>query len=188
MDFKLYDTDWLLKKLKAGERLKYVYFWGHTSYPKGTVTKACLSQWWPSSFDVQGKRYFTAEHWMMAEKARLFGAEAIEKKILQVEEPGAAKALGRKVENFDPVVWDRKKYKIVLEGNFHKFSQNTELGTFLINTGQRVLVEASPVDAVWGIGLAADNPRCEDPSKWPGTNLLGYALMSARNLLEANTT
>ena len=120
---------------------------------------------------------------MMVEKARLFGAEDIAAEILTREHPGAAKAFGRKVEGFDQEIWDREKYDIAVQGNFHKFSQSPELQTFLKNTGNRVLVEASPIDRIWGIGLAKEDPDCSDPSKWKGQNLLGYALMSVRDML-----
>jgi len=52
---------------------------------------------------------------------------------------------------------------------------------------QRVLVEASPLDRVWGIGLAADDPRAADPAGWRGLNLLGFALMEARDLLSGRS-
>ena len=130
-----------------------------------------------------GIRYASAEHWMMAEKARLFESDEIYSEILKTRSPGKAKALGRKIEHFDQGVWDASKYDIVVRGNYHKFSQHTDLGDFLRNTGNRVLVEASPVDKVWGVGLAQDDPMIDQPSKWRGQNLLGFALMSVRGLI-----
>ena len=120
----------------------------------------------------------------MAEKARLFGADEIRSKILATRKPGAAKALGRQIEGFKADVWDKNKYDIVVQGNLQKFSQNDNLRTFLVNTGKRVLVEASPVDKIWGIGLAQDNPKSENPLEWKGQNLLGFALMSVRDILQ----
>ena len=87
------------------------------------------------------------------------------------------------VENFDEETWIAHREAIVLEGSIHKFSQHPDLRTFLLSTGDRVLVEASPVDPIWGIGLAADDPRATDPGKWRGLNLLGFALMKTRDLL-----
>ena len=71
----------------------------------------------------------------------------------------------------------------MVKGNLHKFQQNEDLGKFLLATGDKVLVEASPVDAIWGIGLAQDHEDALLPSKWRGPNLLGYALMTVRDLI-----
>jgi ribA/ribD-fused uncharacterized protein len=71
----------------------------------------------------------------------------------------------------------------VVEGNLHKFSQDENLKEFLLNTNERILVEASPMDKIWGIGLAADHPNIENPILWKGENLLGFALMEVRDEL-----
>ena len=97
------------------------------------------------------------------------------------------KALGRKVREFDQVVWDKFKYSIVLNGNWNKFSQNRSLRDFLLSTGDRILVEASPYDNIWGIRLSADSPEANDPQKWRGQNLLGFALMEVRDELRRIT-
>lgn len=183
MDFKVYSNSWLLSQLEAEPRPKYIYFWGHQPNTTGEVTASCFSQWWPSAFEVDGERFATAEHWMMAAKAPLFGCEDLRSKILETEKPGAAKALGRQVSDFDQTVWEQHRYKIVVEGNVHKFRQHKALKTFLRNTHTRVLVEASPVDTVWGVGLAKDDERIEDPRQWQGDNLLSYALMSVRDMI-----
>ena len=178
-----YNTEKVLEKIEAGQSPEFMFFWGHRAKPN-TVTKACFSQWWPSSFTVDDATYATAEHWMMAHKAKLFGAEDIYEKILTHPDPGAAKRLGRKVRNFEPDIWDSKKFDIVVDGNLHKFQQNEDLARFLLGTGDKVLVEASPVDAIWGIGLAQDHEDALSPEKWRGPNLLGYALMTVRDLLK----
>ena len=183
MDYTVYDMTWLLTQAGKGTCQKFLYFWGHRGRADAVVTKACFSQWWPSPFEVEGKSYASAEHWMMAEKARVFKADEIYAEILDTKSPGKAKALGRKITTFDQRIWDGCKYDIVVRGSYHKFSQNTDLAVFLKNTGERVLVEASPVDKIWGVGLAQDDPLIETPSKWRGENLLGFALMSARDLL-----
>lgn len=120
---------------------------------------------------------------MMAEKARLFKDEESLDRVLVANHPNEAKQLGRKVAGFDKKLWERQRSEIVTTGNFAKFSQNPALKEFLLNTGDRVLVEASPVDRIWGIGLAADHIDAENPYKWKGLNLLGFALMEVRNRL-----
>jgi len=184
MKHKMYDTEWLLNQLAAGKKAEFLFFWGHRAKPN-TVTKACFIQWWPSSFIVEDKSFATAEHWMMFHKAKLFGDDEIGARILENPDPGAAKGLGRKVSNFDPEIWDKKKTDIVIEGNLHKFRQNNDILYFLLATRGRVLVEASPVDSIWGIGLAQDHEDARSPSQWKGPNLLGFSLMTVRDLLES---
>ena len=158
---------------------KYLFFWGHRK-PRSGVSASCLSQWWEAPFTVDGATYRTAEHYMMAGKARLFGDSGTERRILEAEHPGEAKTLGREVSGFEQAVWEDARYGIVVEGNVAKFSQNPELAEFLVGTGTRVLVEAGPRDRVWGIGMAKDDQGVEDPRRWRGSNLLGFALMEAR--------
>lgn len=158
----------------------YLYFWGHRPRPDGRIGKSCLSQWWPAPFTVDGRRYATAEHYMMWGKARLFGDERIAEQILATERPDDVKSLGRRIAGFDEDAWAAARYGIVVEGNLAKFGQHPPLAAFLLGTGDQVLVEASPLDPVWGIGLAADDPRAADPARWQGLNLLGQALMEVR--------
>jgi len=121
---------------------------------------------------------------MMAEKARLFKDEEMLEKILKAATPAEAKKLGRKVKNFDHQTWSAQCYDIVRDGNVHKFGQNADLKSYLLGTGERVLVEASPYDAIWGIGMAKSDPNITFPNKWKGANLLGFALMESRNILQ----
>jgi ribA/ribD-fused uncharacterized protein len=171
----------LIARVERGEVIEYLFFWGHKQSAKAIVDKSCLSQWFPASFEIDGVVYRTAEHWMMAGKARLFGDTASLAAILACEKPDEAKQLGRRVAPYDDAAWAAARYALVVEGNVAKFSQNEELGAFLHNTGERVLVEASPLDGVWGIGLGKDNPLAQDPRTWRGENLLGFALMEARS-------
>lgn len=180
----IHDVDSLLDFTRHGGRPKYVFFWGHTSKQGGAgVGKHCLSQWYEAPFTIDGVTYPTAEHWMMAAKARLFGDGEVRARILAAGNPGAAKALGREVRGFDGERWNAARVEIVVQGNLAKFGQHPALGTFLVNTNDRVLVEASPVDLIWGIGLAEDDPRAENPELWRGLNLLGFALMEVRDRL-----
>lgn len=95
--------------------------------------------------------------------------------------PSAAKKLGRRVRGFDDATWNERRYSIVVRGNVAKFAQHPDLRDFLLGTKNRVLVEASPVDRIWGIGLAEDDERAVDPKQWQGLNLLGFALMKVRD-------
>ena len=173
----------LVQLIVDGTRPHYYFFWGHQPLPNGEIGKSCLSQWWPATFVVDEVSYPTAEHFMMAQKARLFGDEDTRKKILTAATPKAAKQLGRGVKNFDEARWQEQRFEFVVEGNLAKFGQNRELGSFLIGTGDSVLVEASPLDRIWGIGLGANDERATDPAQWRGLNLLGFALMEVRTRL-----
>jgi ribA/ribD-fused uncharacterized protein len=178
-------VDQLLSVIRGGGQPKYLLFWGHQPPPAGGVGKGCLSQWWPSRFTVDGVSYNSAEHYMMAAKARLSGDAEAAGKILAAPHPGAAKALGREVRGFDEQLWAEHRFGVVVAGNMAKFGQHRQLRDFLAGTGSRVLVEASPRDSVWGIGLAVDDERAGSPERWPGLNLLGFALMEVRHQLRA---
>jgi ribA/ribD-fused uncharacterized protein len=169
-----------------GGTVTYLRFWGHAPRRDGTLGASCLSQWWPSPFTVDGVEYATAEHWMMAAKARLFKDPEAELLAVGAPNPALAKKAGRLVRGFDQTVWERERFAVVVEGSVHKFGQDAALRAFLLATGERVLVEASPMDRIWGIGLAADDERAQDPGRWRGQNLLGFALMEARERLRSD--
>ena len=178
-----YSLDQLLNTIDSGQCPKYLYFWGHQRSKSGDVTASCFSQWWVAPFVIEDITYPTAEHWMMAQKARLFDNEDVFKRIIAAKTPAEAKNLGRQVRGFDEARWNAQRLDIVVRGNYAKFSQHSELREFLLNTKERVLVEASPVDRIWGIGLAADDERAANPRRWDELNLLGFALMEVRGQL-----
>lgn len=180
MSDQQYLTD-LQEEVRKAKRFKYLGFWGHTPKQKGVVDKSCFSQWFPSAFEVEGIAYKNAEQFMMAQKAKLFGDDEIFQKILHSSHPKEVKALGRLVKKYQEDVWQQHRFAIVVAGNVAKFSQNQDLKQFLLGTGERVLVEASPVDKIWGIGLATDHENAEKPLQWKGLNLLGFALMQVRD-------
>ena len=179
-----YSLNWLQSQIEQNIPVEYFFFWGHTQKKEGVVDKSCFSQWYPSAFIVDGNTYLTAEHWMMAKKAELFDDKETMEKILAAEKPAIAKALGRVVRNFNSEVWTNTSYNIVVEGNKHKFSQDETLKEFLLHTGNKIIVEASPADAIWGIGLSQDAKEAQNPFTWKGTNLLGFALMEVRDILK----
>lgn len=176
-------VDDLVRLEQRGELPEMLHFWGHRPPKGGGLGKSCLSQWYPAPFTVDGVRYPTAEHYMMAGKARLFGDAEAERKVLAGGDPGHAKGAGRAVRGFDEETWAAHRYDLVVAANRAKFGANPALRGFLLGTGDRVLVEASPYDTVWGIGLSAAQPEASRPSLWRGLNLLGFALMDVRDAL-----
>jgi len=179
-----YSLDWLKAQIENEVHPDYLFFWGHTQKSASVIDKSCFSQWFPSAFAVEGITYPTAEHWMMAKKALLFEDKENCELILQTAEPAAVKKIGRSVKNFDSIIWETKAYELVVEGNLHKFSQHKNLKEYLIQTGDKIIAEASPVDFTWGIGLSKGNPAVYNPLQWKGTNLLGFALMEVRDQLK----
>lgn len=145
-----------------------------------------LSQWYPSNFIIDGVNYVTAEQYMMAKKALVFNDLENHKLIMGTNDPKKQKEYGRKVKNFNKAVWDGICRQIVYEANLAKFTQNTHLKQLLLSTGDKELVEASPFDTIWGIGLAANDKLCLDRTKWRGTNWLGIEIMKVRNKIKEN--
>ena len=156
---------------------KLVAFWGPQD------KNGIFSQWYESDMIIRGDRYFCCEQWMMYRKAILFQDYEIADKILKSRNPREIKALGRKVKNFNQAIWDENKENIVFEGNYEKFTQSSYLYGSLMNTVGKIIVEASPYDRIWGIGLSMQDDRIYDTSKWQGKNLLGNAIMEVRSSL-----
>ena len=136
---------------------------------------------------VDDVAYNCTEQYMMAEKARVFGDDDIRQKMLACNDPKEIKALGRQVKNFDAETWRRVSLDVVVKGNLHKFRQNPELCQFLLDTGEKILVEASPYDTIWGIGMQESEAGVDNPENWKGTNFLGFALMEVRGILSGHS-
>ena len=154
-----------------------LFFWGHTEHGS-KVTKACLSNFYPCEFEFNDKMFNFSEQCFMYQKALLFNDFEVAEQILNETDVRKIKALGRKVKNFNNELWDKHKEDFMFNACYAKFSQNNELKDFLLSTGNREIVEASPVDNIWGIGFSSDNAM-KNINKW-GQNLLGKVLMKVR--------
>lgn len=168
-----YDLNTIKKRYNMEEKLNFSFFYG-----------GYYSQWFPSKMRINNISYCNCEQYMMSKKADLFGDIDIFNKIMNETNPKVIKNLGKKVKNFDEKVWDKVKYSIVFVGNYYKFKQNETLRKHLLNDN-KIIVEASPYDKIWGIGLGKDNPieYLENPNNWKGQNLLGFAIMHVRDYL-----
>lgn len=151
---------------------KYYLFW-----------RSKFGQWHMSDmYDPQtGLTFNCAEQFMMYKKAELFGDKKIMNAIMATDDPRTQKNLGREVANYDEDKWNAVAVEIVAYGNYLKFTQNPKLLKLMFKHKDRILVEASPIDKKWGIGLAEEDPRALDESQWQGENLLGVALMKTRD-------
>lgn len=176
-----YSLEIILSKLSESDKFDYIFFWGHQPSKNGTITKSCFSQWWKSQFRIDHNKYCCMEQYMMAEKARLFNDKVVLKEIMDSTDPKEIKALGRKVRNFDEGIWNSRKYSIVLRGSYQKFVQDDRLKEFLLSTKKKILVEASPFDNIWGVGMSINDTDISNPLLWRGENLLGFALMEIRD-------
>jgi ribA/ribD-fused uncharacterized protein len=154
----------------------FVFFWGSSSP---------FSNWHPAEFIVDGVKYNCSEQYMMVQKAIMFKDDETAVKVMETTNPREQKALGRQVRGFNAERWLSEALEIVTEGLVFKFGSSQLLYEALMATGDKIIVEASPIDKIWGIGLSASDPRAWDQSTWEGTNLLGQALMKARAILSA---
>lgn len=170
----------LRAKVSEGFQPEFVFFWGHGP---GDET-ACLSNFYQAPFEVDGQRYFTSEQFFMAEKARTFGDDASLSRIMATYNPGLAKSIGRHVSGYDDDVWSEKRVGVMARGLAAKFGQNQELGDYLRSLDGKIIVEDSPHDRVWGIGMRHFGPNARDVGMWRGRNLLGFTLMHVRDTMK----
>jgi len=162
-----------------GERKKFCFFWKSGPFP----------QWADSKFKGISKfdddnvewEFSNAEQWMMFNKALLFNDKDVAEKIMSTSNPRQIKQLGREVRGFKENEWKKHRETIVYDGNYLKFTQNESLYDSLISTVPKTLVEASPMDKIWGIGLNENDDRAANPAQWKGLNLLGYILTRLRD-------
>lgn len=139
-----------------------------------------LSNWYPSKFEINHITFSSMEQYMMYQKACLFEDQTIADEVLETDNPGKIKALGRKVSGYDDLIWSGIRQIIVYNGLIEKFSQNEDLRKLLLATGNAVLAECAVMDRIWGIGLGMSDDDRFDLHKWKGQNLLGFALMEVR--------
>ncbi len=151
---------------------KHVFFWN-----------GIYSQWHKAPMTIDGIEYNSCEQYMMHQKALLFDDHIIADLIMQEKNPKEQKKYGRQIRNFDKALWEKNCLAIVFEGNLAKFSQNPGLKAEMLSTGNKIFVEASPLDNIWGIGLDENAENIDDPSYWLGLNLLGQALTLVKNQL-----
>ncbi|WP_319591939.1 NADAR family protein [uncultured Draconibacterium sp.] len=182
MIFK-YNVNHLKEQERGILQCNCLFFYSNSPEKIGKVDSSCLSQWYKCRFKYNGFIFQSTEQWMMLQKAIAFDDYRACCDIMQSETPKEAKEIGRKIRNFKEESWERYRYEIVVFGNILKFSQNKELGEYLLNTGNKVLVETSSVDLIWGVGMTENNPEITNPNNWRGKNLLGFALMEVRDFI-----
>lgn len=142
-----------------------------------------MSNWCPARFEKDGMTFDNSEQYFMFKKAWFFKDFQAVKQILQSTDPQTVKSIGRTIKNYDDFKWAKVRVQFMYEANFLKYSKNPEFKKMLLSTGDKILVEASPVDTIWGIGLDENDPDAFDQTKWKGLNLLGQVLMDVRKEL-----
>lgn len=152
----------------------YILFWN-----------GIYSQWYQAPMTIDGVTYNCCEQYMMHQKALLFSDFEVAEKIMKADHPRDQKQLGREVKGFNKSVWDSACIRIVYKGNYAKFTQNEDLKHQLLATENDILVEASPYDTVWGIGMGEEEPGIENPANWKGLNLLGWSITLVKKELQS---
>ena len=183
-----YSIDGLISSYDSKNPPKCVAFWHE--YEENGI----FSQWYKTSFKFNGREYVTAEQYMMSEKALLFEDFDSYKKILRAQDPGICKALGRGVQNFNPAKWNKVFREIIFMGNFLKAQYDINFLDALLETGNAILIEASPYDDNYGAGLKAEDLLDSKgllkipPQDWhkfgstrQAQNHLGFVLMGLRD-------
>ena len=155
------------------EVTNYTFFW-----------TGPFSQWFPAKFVIDDVKYISTEQYMMAQKAVLFDDKEAFKNIMLTHSPRKQKAFGRAVKGFNKNEWEKVARGLVYMGNYAKFTQNPDLKEFILKTSGTELVEASPYDKIWGIGLPEGHKDIYDPKKWKGKNWLGQVLTQVRLKIE----
>lgn len=162
----------------------HIYFWG-----------SFLSNFWlaPTTLEINGENttFLSSEHAFMALKALTFNDLEAYEDIKKAPEARFAKAVGRRVKGLKGGKWDAediqhwadKSYEAMVMAVYAKFSQNILLREALLDTGNKIIVEASPEDQIWGVGLHESDDAILDERNWRGTNWLGKALMEVRERL-----
>ncbi len=174
----------LISHIDKGEVFEYIFFWDEPK--RDIVDISCLNQWYKATFfSAEDKEEFlTAEHYMMYKKAIFFKDDNIAKKILETKSPREVQLLGREVKNYDDKLWQNISFDVVVSGNLKKFENDKEIKEYLLSTCDKILVEASPIDTIWGIGLGKNDKKAINPKIWLGKNKLGFALMEVRKRLK----
>jgi len=150
----------------------HIYFWSSE-----------LSNWFNCTFKYKGHTFKNSEQAFMWEKAMYFNDITIANEILKEPNPRRNKELGRSVKNFNPDAWLKTSMRYMVDVNYAKWTSTDKLKKLLISTNPKIIVEASPYDTIWGIGLHWNDDDVLDEKKWKGTNWLGKALMEVRTKL-----
>lgn len=174
-------TNDICKRYDSGESLRFVFFGECHSEFTDSVGKECFSRWYSLAFEIEGKSFFCIEQYMMAEKACFFDDEECERRIMNNNDIEDITLLGQQIKIFDGFLWDNYKKDVIRQGNVAKFADNKELFEFLISTDDAILVEATPYDVVWGIGMREGDQGIDNPHNWKGENILGFTLMKIRD-------
>ncbi len=167
--------DEIMKNAAEAKKEKFTFFWS-----------GVFSQWAESPFTVDGVAFNTAEQYMMYKKALLFNDFKQAEKIMATPDPRTQKQLGREVSGFDKDRWEQHCKQFVYKASFAKFTQNPKMRDELTATKGTTLVEASPEDKIWGIGLIASDTRAYSRDTWEGTNWLGEILTAVREEIITN--
>lgn len=192
--YNRYNMKWLESMVDSGEKIKFITFW--------KADEGCennwLSQWYQGNpFIINGRKYYTAEQYMMSEKVLLFNDFDKYVRIMNSKDPSVCKHIGREIiPGFDGKTWGRAAREVLFHGNLGKLQADIALVDALLSTENAVLVEASPTDNIYGSGIAKEDLLNKDgtlkvhPRYWHNSekpdkqseNKLGFVWMGIRDL------
>nr|WP_236034338.1 NADAR family protein [Bifidobacterium saguinibicoloris] len=148
------DSDRIDVKEENGPKQPYFGFWNGEDWASNFHPAPFIVDWKDDDGLVKKLRFECSEQWFMFRKAWRFHDHYATGLVLQSGlKPHQYKVIGRSVRNFDETVWNKESRGYMFEALVFKFSQNPDLANQLLETGNRVLVECSPFDTIWGIGL-----------------------------------
>jgi len=171
--------------MQEGETPSFTFFYGSKLASPVELDNACLAQGFQCDVTHAGITFASAKHLMLWMKARFFGDNEAADRILAEPDSQKIKAIGREVKGFEQNAWDIVYRGFIAHANLQKFTQHPLLQSYLLDTGDSIIVEAHPTDTRYGTGLLADHPDARSPEKWPGENDLGFILMEVRDLIRS---
>ena len=167
-----------LKNVYGSKAVKAVYF------HRPEEINGFLSNWYPSKFRIDKMTFTSIEQYIMYSKCHLFGDLAAELAVMDTDDPSEQKKIGRKVNGYISEIWEGARQAVLMRGLAAKFTQNPELRNLLVQTKDAWLVECAGSDKIWACGRRLDDIRRTDLKQWEGKNILGFALMETRSLLQ----
>lgn len=147
-----------------------------------------LSNWYPSTFELDGLTFSSVEQYIMYKKCMQFGDREAANAVMATHSPAKQQAIARKAKGYNDVVWKGLRQPVAMRGLFEKFKQSPNLLEQLLETRDSYLVECAVSDRSWACGISLYDDARFNLANWKGSNILGFALMEVREMLACSTS